>query len=90
MDDVANALFYFSLNRIGRTACCGLLISRAGFNGFASTAFSTSGVVDGGGDLLIAQGVLVACAGVTLVSVDWTAYRGGASHIVDAGGGRVL
>jgi len=26
MDDVANAPFYFSLNRIGRTACCGLLI----------------------------------------------------------------
>jgi len=85
MDDVANAPFYFSLNRIGRTACCGLLISPVGFNGFASKAFSTSGVVDGGGDLLIArgQGVLVACAGVTLVSVDWTAFRGVPSHIVD-------
>ena len=55
------------------------------FNGFASTAFSASGVVDGGGDLLIARGqrVLVACAGVTLVSVDWTAFRGGPLHIVD-------
>jgi len=92
MDDVANAPFYFSLNKIGRTACCGLLISRVGFNGFASMAFSASGVVDGGGDLLIARGqrVLVACAGVTLVSVDWTAFRGGPSHIVDAGGARVL
>jgi len=89
MDDVANAPFYFSLNRIGRTACCGLLISRVGF---ASTAFSTSGVVDGGGDLLIArgQGVLVACAGVTLVSVNWTAFRGVPSHIVDAGDAPVL
>ena len=67
MDDVANAPFYFSLNRIGRTACCGLLISRVGFNRFTSTAFSTSGVVDDGGDLLIArgQGVPVVCAGVT-------------------------
>ena len=67
MDDVANAPLYFSLNRIGPAACCGLLISRVGFNGFASTAFNTSGVVDGGGDLLIArgQGVLVACEGVT-------------------------
>ena len=56
MDDVANASFYFSLNRIGRTVCCGLLISRVGFNEFASTAFSASGVVDGGGDLLTARG----------------------------------
>jgi len=61
MDDVANAPFYFSLNRIGPAVCCGLLISRVGF---ASTAFSASGVVCGGGDLLIARGqeVLVALA----------------------------
>jgi len=92
MDDVGNAPFYFSLNRIGRTACYGLLISLVVFNGFASTAFGASGVVDGGGDRLIARGlgVLAACAGVTLVSVDWTAVRGGPSHIVDAGGARVL
>jgi len=57
MDDVANAPFYFSLNRIGRTACCELLISRVGFNVFVSTAFGASSVVDGGGNLLIARGL---------------------------------
>jgi len=75
----------------GRHAA-GIWFSRVGFHGLASTAFGVSGVVNGGGDLLIARGlgVVVAYAGVTLVSVDCTAFRGGPLHIVDAGGARVL